>query len=114
MPLLIIETNKTLEVKDVDILIQKASKHISELLNKPEKWIMVSFVQSPSMIFDGTHSPCAFLTLKSIGLEMDKVPDLSASLCEFIEKQIKIARERIYIEFQKLEGAEFGWNGSVF
>ncbi len=114
MPLLKIETNKELDKAQINNLVQKTSMYVSELLNKPEKWVMVSFIQSTSMLFNADNTPCAFITLKSIGLDVDKSSDLSAGLCAFLEKEIGVDSERIYIDFQVLERKEFGWNGKVF
>ena len=114
MPFFRIETSKDLKKTEVNDLTQKASQYVAKLLNKPEKWVMVSVVQPVSMMFQGSGLPCAFLTLKSIELDLDNAADLSAGLCAFIEKETGIASDRVYIDFISLDRKSFGWNSTVF
>lgn len=114
MPLLKIETNKTFNDSQVEQLVKKSSEHIAILLNKPEKWVMISLNHSIPMSYSGTSEPCAFISLKSIGLDLDITADLSNSICTLIEEDFGISSDRIYIDFVKLEKKEFGWNKSTF
>lgn len=114
MPYLKIETNKELDKPAEQKLLIKASAFTATLLNKPEKWIMVSVFQRIPMLFDGSTEGTAYLELKSINLSPDKCAELSQQLCAFINAELGISAERIYIEFWDINGKMFGWNGGTF
>ncbi len=112
MPLFKIETNQNIQITQ-DILV-KTSEFIANLLNKPEKYVMVSIDPNSSMMFDGTTKPVAFIKLKSIGLPTDKCSELSKNICEFVESEFGISSDRIFIDFYDLERKMFGWNKGTF
>jgi len=114
MPYLKIETNKILDKAAEEKLLKKTSAFTAMLLNKPEKWIMVSIFHSASMLFDGSALPTAYLELKSIGLGQEKCAELSDKLCAFVNVELGISPERVYIEFWDINGKMFGWNGGTF
>ena len=114
MPYLKIETNKILDKSDAEKLLKKSSAFTSMLLNKPEKWIMVTIFHSASMLFDGSAQPTAYLELKSIGLGQEKCAELSDKLCAFVNVELGISPDRVYIEFWDINGKMFGWNGGTF
>jgi phenylpyruvate tautomerase len=114
MPYLKIEINKVLDKSAEQELLKKASAFTATLLNKPEKWIMVSIFQGVPMMFDGSVGPIAYLELKSIGLGQDKCAELSHKLCAFINAELGISPNRAYIEFWDINGKMFGWNGETF
>jgi len=114
MPYLKIETNKKLDETAAQTLLKKASAFTAELLGKPEKWIMVSICPGVAMMFDGSTDPAAYVELKSISLSQDACAALSKSLCDFLNKELGVSPERVYIEFWSINGKMFGWNGSTF
>jgi phenylpyruvate tautomerase len=114
MPYLKIETNKKIDNAATGDILSKTSKFISQLLAKPEKWVMISIQSEIPMMYNGNKEPAAYLELKSIGLPKEKCQDLSAQLCKFIESEIGVVPERIYIEFSDLERSMFGWNSGTF
>lgn len=114
MPYLKIETNKIVDKSDEEKLLNKTSAFTALLLNKPEKWIMVSIIHSASMVFDGSAQPTAYLELKSIGLDQQKCAELSDKLCAFVRVELGISPDRVYIEFWDINGKMFGWNGGTF
>ena len=114
MPYLKIETNKIVDKSDEEKLLKKTSAFTALLLNKPEKWIMVSIIHSASMVFDGSAQPTAYLELKSIGLDQQKCAELSDKLCAFVRVELGISPDRVYIEFWDINGKMFGWNGGTF
>ncbi len=108
MPYLKIETNKKLDVtKD---FLKKISEFTSGLLGKPEKKIMISICSETKMMLDKSTEPLAFIQLKSIGLPSEKCAEYSRSICEFIESEIGIRSDRLYIDFSNIEGSMFGFN----
>tara|TARA_Y100000589_G_scaffold239216_1_gene226694 strand:+ start:601 stop:936 length:336 start_codon:yes stop_codon:yes gene_type:complete len=110
MPLLNISTNK--KIKNEQILLEKASVFISSLLNKPEKFVMVKLTDSLPMYFAGTYESCCFVEIKSIGsLDPSK---MSKPICEFINSELEIVNERIYIFFQDVDSEMWAWNSETF
>jgi len=112
MPVLKIQTNT--EVKNKEKLMSEASAKVSEVLSKPEKFIMIHVEENPDMIFAGSGEPLAYLELKSISLPEDSTKAISAELCTFIQNKLNIPVERIYIEFTNARRHMFGYNGATF
>jgi len=114
MPLVKLQTN--IDINDSDRYAM--SKDVSELaareLGKPESYVMVIIEPTTSMLFAGTKDPACYIELKSIGLPESKTKDLSAALCTFINEQLTINKDRIYIEFADAPRAMWGWNGATF
>ena len=114
MPLLSIETNQALSAEQSETLLAEASRKVSELLGKPERYVMVSLRHTPHMRFAGENGPLAYLELKSIGLPEAATAELSAGLCELLSSATGIPGDRIYIEFANAERHLWGWNGGTF
>ena len=72
MPFFKIETNHQMSASDTEALLAKSSKLISELLGKPEPYVMVSIETGRQMMFGGNVESTAFVQLKSIGLPIDQ------------------------------------------
>jgi phenylpyruvate tautomerase len=114
MPYLKIETNQRFDEAAAKGLLKKTSAFTAELLGKPEKWIMVSLSHNVPMMFDGSTEPVAYVELKSISLSQDACTGLSKSLCDFLNRELGVPPERVYIEFWSINGKMFGWNGGTF
>jgi hypothetical protein len=114
MPYFCIDTNQTQDDASTRELMKKASAFIAELLGKPESYVMISIKPGTLLTFAGTDDPVAFVRLKSIGLPKDRCPELSEKICGFINQELGVPINRIFIDFIDLEGALFGWNGKTF
>jgi phenylpyruvate tautomerase PptA (4-oxalocrotonate tautomerase family) len=114
MPYLKIETNQRLDASAAQALLKKTSAFTAVLLGKPEKWIMVSLSHSVLVMFDGSTEAAAYVELKSISLNQEACAALSKSLCDFLNKELGVPQERVYIEFWSINGKMFGWNGGTF
>lgn len=114
MPYFSIETNLTVDQASNQQLLKKSSAFIAELLGKPESYVMVSFQPETPLIFGGTDAPAAFVRLKSIGLPQDRCPELSETICRFIEQELGVPQDRVFIDFKDLARNMFGWNGKTF
>ena len=114
MPYFSIETSKIVEKEAVQDLARKASAFVSNLLGKPESFVMVAVKTETVILFGASDSPAAFVNLKSIGLPRDKCSEYSAKICEFIEQELGIPEDRVYIDFSDLNGKMFGWNSKTF
>ena len=71
MPLLEIFTNTV--VDNEQVIATKASKLVTEILNKPESYVMVRVQTEQSLLFAGSNEPAALVQLKSLGLP-EKTP----------------------------------------
>ncbi len=114
MPFLRIETNQHLEADRRSSLLAAASAGVASLLGKPERYVMVSLVHNPDMLFAGGAEPLAYLELKSIGLPRAHTADLSAALCALMDEHLGVPADRVYIEFADAERPLWGWNGATF
>ena len=110
MPLLNISTNK--KIKNEQMLLANSSDFISNLLNKPENFVMVKLDHSLQMYFAGTDEICSFIELKSIGsLEPTK---MSKQISEFFSAELNIPTDRIYIYFHDVDSRDWSWNSRTF
>jgi len=112
MPLLSIKTN--ISLSDRNSLASLASKTTANALGKPENYVMVAVEDQLTMLFAGSDEPTAYLELKSISLPESETKTLSSVLCQLINEQLDIEKNRIYIEFSNAERHMWGWNGSTF
>lgn len=114
MPYIKIETNQPLDQSAVVRLIRNASAFMARVLDKPEQYIMVACTPAIPMILSANTQPAAYIELKSIGLQQARCPDLCREICGFIERELGVRSDRVYIEFTAINGAMFGWNGKTF
>lgn len=114
MPYLMIRTPVELDPEARDRLLAEASRRVAELLGKREQYVMVAFEGGVPMRFAGSDEPCAYLELKSIGLEESRTAALSAGLCALVEAHLGVPPARTYIEFASAPRKLWGWNGGTF
>jgi phenylpyruvate tautomerase PptA (4-oxalocrotonate tautomerase family) len=114
MPYLTIQTNQEFDTATTTQLMQQASKTVSEVLGKPESYVMVALPPSVPMLFAGRDEPTAYLEMKSIGLPQETTASLSGALCALVNEHLGIGKDRIYIEFANAERTMWGWNGRTF
>ena len=114
MPYFNIDTNQDFSSEATQEIMQKASSFLAELVGKPESFVMVSIKPGVPLIFGGTHDPCAFVRLKSIGLPHNRCTEFSEKICDFIQQELDVSKDRIFIDFKDLERRLFGWNGKTF
>ena len=113
MPFVAIETNVVLAAERKSSVLSALAAHVADILDKPLKFVMVS-LRSAEMHFGTDSSPAAFVELKSISLQRQQCPALTGSLCTFLERELGIAPQRVYIQFSILDGSLFGWNSTTF
>ena len=114
MPYFSIETNKKINSNNLNKLSKKALKFISKMLGKPEKWVMVSVKNNTPMIFGERDDFSAFIDLKSINLKKENCPEYSIDICDFVQNELRILPENIYINYYNIDKKMFGWNKGVF
>ncbi len=114
MPFLKIDTNVTLSYEQKEELMAAASQLLSQLLQKPESYVMVSIRTGAHMLFAGNTDPCAYLEFKSLGLPESSTPAFSDAISQLINRQTGVDKGRIYIEFSAPQRHLWGWNGATF
>ncbi|MFP4470827.1 MAG: phenylpyruvate tautomerase MIF-related protein [Bacteroidales bacterium] len=112
MPFFKMQSNETF--LNPDEILEKASRLIAEVLEKPEKYVMVEMRENSRMLFGGNKDPLFYCELKSIGLPKDRTKEISKKITEFISNETGVSPERIYIEFSDAERPMWGWNGGTF
>jgi hypothetical protein len=75
---------------------------------------MIAVKPGTSLIFAGSNEPAAFVRLKSIGLPKERSTELSEKICGFVERELKVPPNRVFIDFKDLERGMFGWDGKTF
>ena len=114
MPYLKITTNKSIDAGQKHNLLSSTSKMVAAELGKPEQYVMVSVESPVQMQFAGTEELCAFLELRGIDLPESKTGKLSQLLCDLVESQTGIRKDRVYINFADIKPSMWGWNGQTF
>jgi phenylpyruvate tautomerase len=99
---------------DKDQFLRQASDVVSQLLSKPEQYVLVEINSDKSLLMSGSTESAAYVELKSIGLPEKDTAGLSADLCEFLKQSLDIDPERIYIEFINIPRHLWGWNKGTF
>jgi len=113
MPLLTIHANVE-RPRQVTEVLGAFSRSVSEMLEKPERYVMVRLECSADMLFDAQDRATAYLELKSIDLPEDRTARFSQSLCQLTEQHLGIPSDRVYIEFSNISRHLWGWNGATF
>jgi len=114
MPYFSIETNQTIDQASKRDLMKKTSAFIAELLGKPESYVMIAIEPGTPLIFAGSNEPAAFVRLKSIGLHKERCSEFSEKICGFVEQELVVPPNRVFIDFKDLEREMFGWNAKTF
>jgi phenylpyruvate tautomerase len=114
MPYLKIQTSKPMDAKASETFLKKASRLVAKELSKPEDYVMVVLEPSSAMVFAGNAAPAAFVDLRAIGLPAKKTGDLSRVLCDLIESELGVAKDRVFINFADVSPNLWGWNGETF
>jgi phenylpyruvate tautomerase len=112
MPL---ETNERLAPKDKHELASALSQACSEILGKPERYVMAIVIDELAMTHAGERGPAAFLDVRSIGgLSSATNKKLSARLCELVSSAARISKDRIYLNFSDVAASDWGHDGGTF
>ncbi|MEO0509595.1 MAG: phenylpyruvate tautomerase MIF-related protein [Verrucomicrobiota bacterium] len=113
MPLLQVTSNIPLTEAEKSNALQTLSKTASELLSKPEDYVMTSWTTA-KMTMAGTDAPAVFLDLHSIRLPEDATSRLSKELCECLSLTVDVRPDRVFLNFHDVAPSMWGWNGKTF
>jgi phenylpyruvate tautomerase len=116
MPLIKIQSSISAPAKEtVDELLKSLSAKLAKHLGKPESYVMTAFEPGVAMTFAGTFDPVCYVEIKSIGnMTPAQTKAMSQDFCQQINEKLKIATNRIYIEFANATGSMWGWDNSTF
>ena len=82
MPLINVRTSLP-ALKDGSALLQELSSELANQTGKPEAYVMTLLQTGVPMTFAGSHEPCAYVEVKSIGAL--RPPAMTAAFCELIQ-----------------------------
>lgn len=114
MPFFRIETNVSMEHSAARELAAKASDLAAKALGKPEQYVQAMVSPGAALLHGGTDAPAAAVSLFSIGLSESQCAPLSETICAFLEQELSIPPDRVYINFKDLQRSWFGWNMGTF
>lgn len=112
MPFLKVETN--VQASNTTETAKALSALAADMLGKPEQYVLAILEDGKTLLHGGTDDPAAYVTLDSIGLPEDRTPELSATICSFLETALGIPPSRVYIAFGTIERHLFGWDSKTF
>lgn len=112
MPYFHVRTNTRID--DKIAFLNTCSTLIAESLGKSERFVMTSVEDELAMTFGATPGPCAYIELKSIGLERSQTAPLSRAIADLMNSVLGIQADRVYVEFSSAERYLWGWNGDNF
>lgn len=114
MPYLRLQTNVDLDADRRAALVENAASLVAEVTDKTGRYVMVAVDDGAAMAFAGDRAPCAFLELRSIGLGSQDHGAQSARICAFLEAELGVPKDRVFVHFIDVPRADMGWNGATF
>ncbi len=113
MPVIKVQTSVSVPADRRLEILKTLSAQLAAQTGKPEMYVMTSIEPDVSMTFGGTSEPSCYVEIKSIGLTLDETQAMSECFCQHLEQSLGVPQARIYIEFNDIRGALWGWNGST-
>jgi phenylpyruvate tautomerase PptA (4-oxalocrotonate tautomerase family) len=111
MPCIQIRTN--VASYDADDLLLDVSAVASEVMGKPETYMMVTIDHS-DMLMGGLPGPASFIVVRGIGgLSPEVNKKLSKTLSELLNRELSIPCARTYVVFDDVAASDWGTNGTT-
>jgi len=115
MPLVRIQTNISLDDSVKDNLMRSISFNVSEILQKPESYMMIIIEPDVSMTMSILSDPTAFIEVRSVGaLTPEDAANLSGKLSEIMGVEAGVGAGRIYVNCFGVPGDMWGFDGRTF
>ncbi|MFP4474992.1 MAG: phenylpyruvate tautomerase MIF-related protein [Desulfatibacillaceae bacterium] len=114
MPFFRIQTNREMEDRAKEEFFTRATVFVASTLGKPEKVVMVELDTGRDMSFAGTTEPAAYVELKSIGLPAVSLNDYATRIFKFLQEELAVPPDRVFVDFADLPRERFAWNGKTF
>ncbi|SKA99653.1 Phenylpyruvate tautomerase PptA, 4-oxalocrotonate tautomerase family [Caloramator quimbayensis] len=114
MPYINNTVSMKLTLEQEEYIKSQLGKIISEIPNKTEQWLMVSFSDDKVMYFGGERkTKVAYIDIRLLGScsreHKNKIANL---ITELFNDYLEIPNDCIYITFQEFK--DWAWNGSLF
>jgi phenylpyruvate tautomerase len=114
MPFIHLYTTETVGDDIAQKLTASLSSVASEVLGTSENYVMVAI--SPAIMrMSNVPGQAAFVDIRAIGgLTPEKNKIVSERICELLESELKVPRERMFLNFSDVPGTDWGWAGRTF
>ncbi|EPY23717.1 macrophage migration inhibitory factor-like protein [Strigomonas culicis] len=113
MPLFETKVSAKLDDASKASLYNGYKKVCSEVIGKPDQFLMVTFEDGADMFFQDTRDPCAYVNVKLFGKLSSAVANkATAEITALITKFCSVPSGRIYVSFFGTE--QWGWSGRNF
>lgn len=114
MPLMKLHTSVPVPAEQQDALIKSLSAIASEVIGKPETYVMVALCTGP-MCMGGEPGPAAFVDVRSIGgLSGDVNRQISERVCGLLSETLDIPANRVFLNFTDVARTHWGFNSATF
>jgi phenylpyruvate tautomerase len=116
MPLIQLDTSFVFSDQNKKQAITKMlSQMAAEGTGKPERYVMACVRDNVAMTMSGAPGPCALVTIKAIGgLSKSVNQALTAKVSQFLQKELSIPPNRVFVTFEELAPTNWGWDGKTF
>ncbi|CAI9758867.1 unnamed protein product [Fraxinus pennsylvanica] len=99
MPCLDISTNVNLDGINTDSIFSELTKAVSQIIGKPEKFVMILLKGSVALTFGGNKEPAALAEIVSMGgINTEVKRKLIATLGLILENKLYIPRARFVLK----------------
>ncbi|CAA2960494.1 macrophage migration inhibitory factor homolog [Olea europaea subsp. europaea] len=99
MPCLDISTNVNLDGINTDSIFSELTKAVSQIIGKPEKFVMILLKGSVTLTFGGNKEPAALAEIVSMGgINTEVKRKLIATLGSILENKLYIPRTRFVLK----------------
>jgi phenylpyruvate tautomerase len=114
MPLVKLHTSAPVADDKRDQLLKDVSKIASEVIGKPESYVMVALSEGAGCM-GGEVGSTVFADVRSIGgLSGSVNKQISERLCGLLQQTLGVAPNRIFMNFTDVPASHWGYNGSTF
>jgi len=115
MPLMTLRTTASVTDEQARALLKECSKKVATLTGKPEAYVMTLMGRPMAMTMAGSDEPACFVEVRGVGkMSGEQTKALSRGLCEVLSGALGVESRRIYLNFQEMAGAMWGWDGGTF
>ena len=114
MPYINTTTTEKIDAATLKSLKEEFAKAITLIPGKSEEWLMLNFTDEAKMFFGGSADGGAAMIEVAIfgSAKREHLDALTLALCDSVEKNLGVGRDRIYVKFS--EHTSWGHGGELF